>query len=100
MVERYGDNNMTEKEKLYYLINGVLNGSYQIEVFCNEFTRIYNLEVDYSQLSKEENIEFSDLSDMAGRFSDNEENLKIPNMFFSKEDIWKKVAYVKKVLNM
>ena len=43
---------MTEKEQLYYLINGVLDGSYQVKTFCSEFTRVYDLEVDYEQLSK------------------------------------------------
>ena len=42
---------MTEKEQLYYLINGVLDGSYQVKTFCSEFTRVYDLEVDYEQLS-------------------------------------------------
>lgn len=43
---------MTEKEQLYYLINGVLDGSYQVKIFCSEFTRVYDLEVDYEQLSE------------------------------------------------
>ena len=43
---------MTEKEQLYYLINGVLDGSYQVKTFCSEFTRVYDLEVDYEQFSE------------------------------------------------
>lgn len=43
------------------LINGVLDGSYQVKIFCSEFTRIYDLEVDYEQLSELENKEFGDL---------------------------------------
>ena len=43
---------MTENEQLYYLINGVLDGSYQVKTFCSEFTRVYDLEVDYEQLSE------------------------------------------------
>ena len=43
---------MTEKEHLYYLINGVLDVSYQVKTFCSEFTRVYDLEVDYEQLSE------------------------------------------------
>ena len=38
---------MTEKEQLWYLISGVLNGVYDIKTFCSEFTRIYDLEIDY-----------------------------------------------------
>ena len=36
-----------------------------------------------------------DLCEMAGRFSDDEEELKIPNMYYSKEDILNKVKYIK-----
>lgn len=35
---------------------------------------------------------------MAGRFSDDEEELKIPNMFFSEESILNKAKYVKQLL--
>lgn len=86
---------MTEKEKLWYLVNGLLNGSYDIKTFCSEFTRIYDLEVDYEQLTDQESNEFGALCEMAGRFSDDEEELKIPNMYFSKENILDKVRCVK-----
>ncbi len=78
---------MTEKEQLWYLINGLLNGSYDIKIFCAEFTRIYDLEIDYDLLSEQENNEFGDLCEMAGRYSDNQEELKIPNMYCSEENI-------------
>ena len=85
---------MTEKEQLWYLINGLLNNSYDIRIFCSEFTRIYDLEADYEQLTEQENNEFRDLSEMAGRFSDDEAELKIPNMYYSKENILDKVRYI------
>ena len=44
------------------------------------------------------NKEFGDLCEMAGRFSDDEEELKIPNMFFSEESILNKAKYVKQLL--
>ena len=89
---------MTEKEQLWYLINGVLNDTYDIKTFCSEFTRIYDLEVDYEQLSEQENSEFGDLCEMAGRFSDDDDELKIPNMYYSKENILEKARYVKQML--
>ena len=89
---------MTEKEQLWYLINGVLSGTYDVKTFCSEFTRIYNLEVDYEQLSEQEKLEFGDLCEMAGRFSDNEEELKIPNMYYSKEKILNKTQSIKQTL--
>ena len=67
---------------------------YDIRIFCSEFTRIYYLETDYEQLTEQENNEFRDLSEMAGRFSDDEEELKIPNMYYSKENILDKVRYI------
>ena len=89
---------MTEKEQLWYLIRGVFKGAYDIKTFCSEFTRVYDLEVDYEQLSELENKEFGDLCEMAGRFSDDEKELKIPNMFFSEESILNKAQYVKQLL--
>lgn len=85
---------MTGKESLWYLINGLLNGSYPINIFCNEFTRIYDLEVDYDGLSPDENYEFGKLCEMTGRFSDNEEELKIPNMYCSENEIRAKVKNI------
>ena len=89
---------MTDKEKLWYLINGVLNDTYDIKTFCSEFTRIYDLEVDYEQLSEQENSEFGDLCEMTGRFSDDDDELKMQNMYYSKENILEKARYVKQKL--
>ena len=68
---------MTGKEQLWYLINGILEGAYDVETFCDEFTRIYDLEIDYETLSKTEKKEFGDLSEMTARFSNDDEELKI-----------------------
>ena len=89
---------MKEKEQLWYLINNLIEGKYTINVFCNEFTRIYDLEVDYNKLSDDENLLFSELSSMTSRFSDNKEDLKIPNMYYSENDILKKVKEIKEIL--
>ena len=45
---------MTGREKLMYLINGLLEGEYDISVFCDEFSRIFDLEMDYKELTEEE----------------------------------------------
>ena len=91
---------MTEREQLWYLINGVLNYKYDVKTFCAEFTRIYDLEVDYDELSDEENAVFADLCEMATRFSDDEKELGIPNMFFSEENILEKVRCVKEKIGL
>ena len=55
--------------------------------------------LSYEQLSEPENSEFVDLCEMAGRFSDDEEEeLKIPNMYYSKDNILDKARYVKQKL--
>ena len=89
---------MTEKEQLMYLIEKLLNGSYEIRIFCDEFVRIYNFEFDYTSLSKQEKIQFNEMRNMAARFSDNPEELKIPNMFFSKSVIMNKARNVQQIL--
>ena len=89
---------MTEKQQLYYLINGVLDGTYQVKTFCSEFTRVYDLEVDYEQLSELENKEFGEFCEMSARFSDDEKELKISNIFFSEKSILNKAQYLKQIL--
>lgn len=76
----------------------MLENSYEIKVFCGEFTRIYNLETDYDKLTDEENIEFGELCEMAERFSDDLDELKIPHMYVSENEIVKKakkINYIK-----
>ena len=81
---------MYEKDKLRYLVDGLLNDLYEIGTFCDEFTRIYNLELDYDELTNEENVLFGELAEMAGRFSDDVDELMIPNMYCNKEEIIEK----------
>ena len=85
---------MKEIEILWYLIYGLFVGSYSIKTFCSEFTRIYNLEIDYGDLTNDENKEFGDLCEMAGRFSDNLGELQIPNMYFNEREIREKAKQV------
>ncbi len=86
---------MTEKEQLWYLIDGLLQNEYDIVTFCDEFTRIYDLELEYDVLNSKEKEELSDLCDMAARFSADIEDLKIPNVYFDEHAIREKVQYVK-----
>lgn len=85
---------MTERESLWYLINGLNNKDYDIKTFCSEFTRIFDLELDYDELNTEERKEFYELCEMAGRFSDDKEELLIPNMYCNEKDIREKVTYI------
>ena len=65
---------MTEKEQLWYLIDKLLKDEYQIKIFCDEFTRIYDLEIDYDDLSIQENKLFNELSSILGSTLDNQLN--------------------------
>ena len=51
--------------------------------------------MDYKQLTEQENKEFGDLCEMAGRFSDDEDELKMPNIYYSKKSILDKARYIK-----
>ena len=37
---------MTSKQQLMYLMCGLLSGKYSARAFCEEFTRIYDFEID------------------------------------------------------
>ena len=78
---------MTHREQLWKLIIDLLSNKYDIHDFCDEFSRIYNLEIDYDTLGPQERCEFNDLCDIADRFSDNEQELAIPNVYFSEQQI-------------
>ena len=88
---------MTAREPLWYLINGVLAGSYEVKIFCDEFYRIYNFETDETQLTEQEKRGFEELFRMVARFSEFEEDLKIPNMYFSGEEVLVKAKEVQNV---
>jgi len=85
---------MTAKEKLYYLLAEYQKGKYDTNVFCDQFTVIYDTEVDYDTLSKVENELFNELSTITARFSPYEEDLKVPNVYYSVQEVKSKVDEV------
>ncbi|EAC5770568.1 hypothetical protein DIJ77_09160 [Listeria monocytogenes] len=54
--------------------------------------KIFDLEIDYDELSKDEYTILGNVSDMAARFSDSEENLKLPNVYYSEKQIREEVT--------
>ncbi len=84
---------MTNKESILYLIDNYIQGKYN----CNNFTSLY---IEYRKKMKENDENFSEeselflreLEDMAYRFSSNIEELAIPNMYYSEDDIKKYLA--------
>lgn len=91
---------MTEKEKLYYLLTEFNKGNYDIKTFCDQFTEIYDLELDYESLTNLEYQLFHDLKVMTARFSQYEEDLKMPNVYFSAEQVIAKINEVCKQLSI
>lgn len=78
---------MTSKEKLYYLLEQYYLCKYSTEMFADKFTVTFNLETDYDSLSEEEMELFEELSIKTARFSTDEEDLKIPYVYFSEKDV-------------
>ena len=91
---------MNEKEKLYNLIRDYINKRVDSWNFCNDFTKVFGLEVDSKDLTKEEYTLFSELDVMTARFSDIEEDLKIKNLYFNEAQIREKVDDVARKLKI
>ena len=89
---------MKPKDQLMFLLEHYINGHYTVDVFVDEFYRIYNFEVEDSCLSQLELSLLMELSTMTGRFSSSEEDLKIPNVYFNEEDIKTKASVVYSVM--
>lgn len=85
---------MDSREQLLYLLKKYYEGEYETLTFADEFSRIYDLETDYSKLSSNEHKLFKALSIVTGRFSPFEEDLQIPNAYFSEEDVKKEATKV------
>ena len=91
---------MTDKEQLLYLIKGLANNTYDITTFCNEFTRIYDLELDYSTLNIKESTIMDGICNLTARFSDDEEDLQLVNVYVDEKEIRKEVEKAIKTLNI
>lgn len=90
---------MTQKEKLYYLLNYYLKNKYDTNIFCDLFSDTFNLEYDNS-LTKIEQQLFEELMIVTSRFSPFEEDLKIPNAFYSEQEVRIKAKKVASALNL
>jgi hypothetical protein len=78
------------KEELVYLLKHYCIGGYSTDIFVDEFYLIYNFYLDDSCLSQREADLFLELSETIDRFSPFEEELKIPNLYFSEKEVMKK----------
>jgi hypothetical protein len=82
MIER------TPKERLYWLMDLLINNKIGPTDFCNEFYNTYENEVDDQDLSKEEKEMFMIVSQKGSRYSEFEEELKkYPKVYISKNEL-------------
>ena len=81
---------MTGRESLWHLIYGLKYNTYDIKTFCGEFTKIFDTQLDYNELTLEENKEFYDLCEMTARFSEDEGELLIHSMYYGEKQIREK----------
>ncbi len=91
---------MTYPEQLYYLIREYIKGNYDTNTFCEQFSLIYDMEVDDDDLNEIERTLFSNLSRIAYRFSPYEEDLAIPNMYYTEQEVKVEACRVQQELNI
>lgn len=80
---------MESREKLYYLLSEYIRENFNTEMFCDMFTFTYDIETDYNVLSNQEKSLFEELCKLTARFSSNEDDLLITNVYVSEEEIRK-----------
>lgn len=90
---------MTEDEKLDYLLIEFQKGKYNTNTFCNQFTDIYDNIEDYDILSEIKKRVFRELSTITARFSADEGDLKLNNVYYSEQQVKSKVEEIIGILN-
>lgn len=85
-------------DQLYRLIEDYLNKHINAMNFSKNFSIIYNIHVDYDTLTAVEDKLFEELSEITGRFSPYEEDLKEYNIYYDEEALHKKALEVWKLL--
>lgn len=84
--------NKKDKRRLYQLMDLFLKEQITASVFCDEFYYSYDLEIDNKTLTIEEQLAFSDLSNVSSRFSEfKEDHEKYPNAFFTEIELREKI---------
>jgi hypothetical protein len=88
-----------DKAILYWLIDELLSGKITASKFCDEFYLSYSLSVDHATLTLNEKEEFSSLDEVAGRFSEYEEDHRLdPKAFASIKELKERALGVKNKL--
>lgn len=87
-----------DKRRLVWLMEQYVTRKIGERKFCDEFYYAYDLELDHRLLSPNENKIFSNVSNVAGRFSEFEEDHALDDRAFSTEEELRSV--VRKALEM
>lgn len=88
-----------KKQEIYLLIQKYLSKKITPKIFCDEYYRCYDLELDLDLLTDLEKILFAELSIVTSRFSHFKEDIDaLPNVYFTEEDLNKKIIEVDKRL--
>lgn len=90
-----------DKKRVYWLLDQYLAGKIDARTFCDEFYYSYDLEIKRSSLSQLESKIFSNLSIVAGRFSEFEEDhINYPGTYFTEEELKNKVIETREALQL
>ena len=88
-----------DKLRIYQLLDLYLSNKIDERTFCDEFYSSYDLEVDFDTLEEDEYKAFYDLSEVACRFSEFEEDIKkYPGVYRTKEELKRKIIETKEKL--
>ena len=82
-----GELTMTDRDELLSMINMLLERKCSVHGFCDAFVLKYAVNTDYSKLTDEDHSAFFDLFSKAERYSPYVEDLRIPNMYYSDDEI-------------
>ncbi len=84
--------NKNDKRRLYWLIEEYLGGRMNETTFCDEFYFCYDLEISSDLLTEVEQQAFFELSKVASRFSQYEEDHKLdPKAFSTVQELKEKI---------
>ena len=85
-----------KKNKIWELIARFILGEVNEVNFCNQFYDLYVHQVDYNEYSPEEELCLNQLSEVAGRFTQFETDLRdYPGVFYTKEELAAKICETK-----
>lgn len=90
---------MQNKKIIYHLINEYLSGKIDAENFCSEFHKYYDLQINLEVLNETETKLFAEISIVASRYSNFEEDLKkYPQVFYTETELKNLLIDAKRIL--